>query len=40
MEKLAFAVFEYLTDVPVNFWALFLIATAPILVFCVAPEKT
>jgi len=39
MEKLAFAVFDYLTDVPVNFRALFLAVTAPILVFSVAPEK-
>jgi len=39
MEKSAFAVFEYMTDIPVNFWAVFLIATAPILVFSIAPPK-
>ena len=37
--EIIYPVFKYLTDVPVNFWALFLMATAPIMVFCIVPEK-
>jgi len=37
--EIIYTVFKYLTDVPFNFWAFFLIVTAPVLVFSVAPEK-
>lgn len=40
MGELIYSVFEYLSDVPVNFWFWLVPITAPILVFSIGPKKS
>ena len=38
LEPIAF-VFNYLTHIPINFWGWLLLVVAPLLVFCIGPDK-